>query len=128
MKVGSWVKSNINYGRELAESGIAGASAARRRIAEEGDLASELATAAVQSWKPAVACAVLGAVVGYLGDDRKMRRGALLGGIIGASVGFIGGVAWESRQITSTIARSAVREVNSRRDSRWLEENPIDYG
>lgn len=127
MKVGSWVQSNIGYGRELVESGIAGAGAARRRIQEEGDLASDLAAAAAQSWKPAIAGAVIGAVVGFLSEDRKPRRSALLGGVIGASVGFISGAAWESRRITSVIARSAIKEINARRDSHYLAKNPIDY-
>jgi hypothetical protein len=127
MKVGSWLKSNIGYGHELLESGIAGADAARRRILDEGELASDLTDAAIQSWKPAVAGALLGAAVGFLCEDRKTRRGALLGGVIGASVGFIGGAAWESRRITGILASSAMKEVNTRRDSRFLEENPIDY-
>ena len=127
MKVGSWVKSNLDYGRELVESGMEGARSARSGELQDTDLASELASAAAESWRPALLGAVLGAALGSLSNDRKAGRGAVIGGIFGAAIGLAGGIAWESRHVTGALARGAMKQVSSVRDARWLADNPVDY-
>jgi len=58
--------------------------------------------------------------------DRSGYRVAV-GGLVGGALGFGAGVAWTSRAFTGAIARSTIQKVNSVRDARWLEKNPIDY-
>jgi len=127
MNIGDAIKSNIEYGNNLVESGLEGASTGGKAAIEDHRVATELAQAVYDSWQPALAGACIGLLAGYLTDDRKPARGALVGSLLGAALGFGGGMAWGSRQLTGAMARGAMRSINQARDARWLETNPIDY-
>jgi len=77
------------------------------------------------------AATAIGAAVGAWSASRqRSRRSAYrlaVSGLIGSVCGFGCGMAWASRSLTGTAARSAIREINMVRDMRWLEKNPIDY-
>jgi hypothetical protein len=49
-------------------------------------------------------------------------------GVVGGFVGFTAGVAWRTRQISSEVARGALRGIGSTRDSHWLGKHPINFG
>jgi len=54
--------------------------------------------------------------------------GRILGfGFLGSLIGFASGLAWESRDLTASIAGNALKNIDKVRDERWLEKNPIDY-
>ena len=67
------------------------------------------------------------------GDDAYYRRRPNLGvpkkelRTIDDHFGFSGGMAYASRAVIRTAARSSARKVNAVRDARWLEKNPIAY-
>ena len=122
-----WLKENLEYGKDLAASALKGADSARHEILDRGAV-PELTRAARESWQPAVIGACVGALVAYLTDDRKSAKTALAGGLVGAAVGFSGGVIWGSRNVTGTIAKGALNQVNQTRDKRWLDKNPVVYG
>lgn len=124
----NWLKENLDYGKELASSALKGADTARREVLHETEVVSEISRAAKESWQPAVIGAVVGALVAYLTDDRKSSRTIVAGGIVGAAVGFSGGVIWGSRSVTGPIAHGALKKVNEVRDQHWLEKNPVVYG
>ena len=123
----NWLKENLEYGKELASSALKGADSARHDVLA-GDGLSEISRAAKHSWQPAVIGACVGALVAYLTDDRKSARTALAGGLVGAAVGFSGGVLWGSRSVTGPIAQGALKQVNQVRDKHWLDKNPVVYG
>lgn len=124
----NWLKENLEYGKELAGGAIKGATQAGRDTFHEGDVASQLSNAAKHSWQPAVIGGCVGALVAYLTDERRSAKTALVGGVLGAAVGFSGGVLWGSRTVTGPIARGAMKQVNELRDKHWLEKNPVVYG
>ena len=124
----NWLKENLEYGKELAGSALKGASAARQEVFDEGEVASEISKAARDSWQPAVIGACVGALVAYLTDERRSAKTAVVGGVLGAAVGFSGGVIWGSRGVTAPIARGAMKQVNELRDKHWLEKHPVVYG
>lgn len=127
MSIGEWVKSNIEYGRDLVGSGLEGASSVGKEALEDERVSSELARATRESWKPAALGALVGAVSAVLLDDSKPTRSALVGGIVGGVLGYTGGVAWGSRRFTGAVAKGAAKNINTVRDARWLARNPITY-
>jgi len=46
---------------------------------------------------------------------------------VGSVLGFFAGFSWKTRNVTSSVALFAARELRKARDERWLELNPIDY-
>lgn len=123
----NWLKDNLEYGKELASSALKGADSARHDVLT-GDGVSEISRAAKDSWQPAVIGAVVGALVAYMTDERKSAKTALAGGLVGAAVGFSGGVIWGSRSVTGPIAKGAMKQVTQTRDKHWLDKNPVVYG
>ena len=122
MTSSSLLASDIAYFRNLIKAGLNGITSARNETS--GIFTPRWKAAA---WTPAL----VGAAVGALSTcfDKKYRSvpRAAIGGLVGSALGFGGGVAWASRGFTGTAARHAIRGVNSVRDARWLERNPIDY-
>jgi len=71
----------------------------------------------------------VGALCALLAERRKPRPVAIVVmGVVGSFVGFTAGVAWETRQLSSGIARGALRNIGSTRDSHWLGKHPINFG
>ncbi|QOY88628.1 hypothetical protein [Paludibaculum fermentans] len=128
MKLGSWVKSNIEYGRDLVESGLEGASTVRKASFRDDEIAGEFSRAAEESLLPTLLGICIGAAAGYITDDRKSKRGALIGGVVGGAIGFTGGLAWGSRRVTGALAGGAIKKINAARDEHWLEKHPVVYG
>ena len=123
MRTPQWLESDITYARKLAEAGVNGVTSVWN---EPGDRAfapvlrnSVLVTTVIGG--------MIGALSALLGGRRRSGYGTALGGLVGSAIGFGGGVAWASRDFTGAAARSAIRKVNTVRDARWLEKNPIDY-
>lgn len=123
----NWLKENLEYGKELGRSALKGADSARHEVLGEDGL-SEISRAAKDSWQPAVIGACVGALVAFLTDEKKSGRTALAGGLLGAAVGFSGGVLWGSRSVTGPIAKGAMKQVNQARDKHWLDKHPVVYG
>jgi hypothetical protein len=62
-------------------------------------------------------------------QHRKPRPAAVIAmGVVGGFVGFSAAVVWETRDISSGIARGALRRIGTTRDSRWLGKHPINFG
>lgn len=125
MKIGDWLKSEVEYGRDLADSGWQGA---RSALLDKpvGEILSQSVRA---SWAPTVTGAGVGALCALLAQRRKPKPIVLVVmGAVGGFVGFTAGVAWETRQLSSGIARGAMRNIGSTRDSHWLGKHPINFG
>ncbi|MBZ5726224.1 MAG: hypothetical protein LAP87_14650 [Acidobacteriia bacterium] len=73
----------------------------------------------------------IGAAIGVLNASlsRRHKSGYRVAaeGMVGSALGFGAGVAWASRDFTGAVTRSTIQKVNSVRDARWLEKNPITY-
>ena len=82
-------------------------------------------TAAV--WTPMAIGAAIGVWSARLSRKNRPAYWVAVGGLLGSALGFSASIAWTSRDFTGAVARSTIQKVNSVRDARWLEKNPIDY-
>lgn len=128
MSVSENIKSNLAYGREIVESGIEGANAARKSALATQESTDMVTEAAQESWQAAALGAMAGAIFGVLADDRKPVRGVIAGGLLGMAAGFAGSFAWKTRPLTGAMAREAGKRIGAVRDGHWLAENPVNYG
>src|SRR6266513_4923570 len=99
MSFSTWFRSEMEYTRDLADSGWQGARSAWENLSEEEPVSEVLSRSARASVTPTVMCAGLGAICALL-----LRRGhkpnrdvALALGIAGGFLGFTAAVAWETR-------------------------------
>jgi len=124
-----WLKSELEYGRDLIHSAVQGA-----RSAGEHALATEpVGTMLARSARASLPWAAIGASVGllsvYSARKHESIRNQALFGILGAviGIGFGTNVALSTRQLTGEIVHGAVRNINAVRDAHWLAKHPIDY-
>lgn len=92
--------SNLEYGKELVESGLEGASEARRAVLRPRKPPTFFPLPQKKSWQAASFGVLVGAVVGALVDDLRPVRGVIAGGILGALMGYGGSFAWQTRPLT----------------------------
>ena len=118
--------TRLAYGRKLVNAGISGIRTGRENF--DPQRASALVSnSAEESLKLALVGACLGILPACLMRRRSRLSSALVLGVAGSALGFCAGFSWKTRKLTSTLARSAVREVRRVKDEHWLDKNPIDY-
>jgi hypothetical protein len=120
-------KSEFEYGRRVLNYGLEGARSGRDAFLGGRSLTPFLIEAARSALKPASVGACVGMLSGYRrSGDRSISK--ILGfGFLGSLVGFASGVAWESRDLTASVAASAMKNIDQVRDEHWLQKHPIDY-
>jgi len=127
MKTEQSFRSNLRYGRELMKSGVAGLSSGRKAHLDGQSLSELLARSA----RASLGLATLGACTGLLRYYLPARRGRIAKtvacSLVGSALGFVVGFAWMTRDLTESMTRSAVKQMNAVRDQHWLERHPIDY-
>jgi hypothetical protein len=119
--------SIVGYGRELAGSGLQGASKGRAAFLNGGPISPFLADANRNALKVATLGACIGVVGGYLGRRHRPAVRAVACGALGGAVGFAAGFAWSSHTFAESVARGALTNVAATRDEHWLKRHPIDY-
>jgi hypothetical protein len=129
MKIGDWLKSEMEYGRNLAGSGWQGARTGADSILQGEHVGAIFSRSARASWAPTVMGAGVGVLCAYVAQHHKPRPATVVVmGAVGGFVGFSAGVAWGTRQLSSGMARGAMRRIGSTRDSHWLGKHPINFG
>ncbi len=127
MDLREWSKSKAEYGRRLVDSGLEGVRSGEQAFLNGKSLTPFFS----QSVRGAVIPAVLGAGVGALGScvaRRQQSVGRALGfGFLGAALGLVAGLVWESRSLTASVAGCALKNIGKARDEHWLTTHPIDY-
>ena len=119
------LKSDVEYGRKILNSGIAGARTGREEFLHGEPVTPYLRESMQEAWVPALVGAILGAASSYE-HDRSARK-ALGWALLGAGLGFGVGFAWGSRRLTASVAEGAWRNIGRARDEHWLARHPIDY-
>ena len=124
-----WLRSEMEYTRDLADSGWHGARSAWENLSEEEPVSEVLSRSARNSVAPTLMCAGLGALCALLIQrGRRNRPVAVVLGLAGGFLGFSAAVAWGTRELSSEVARGAWREMSTTRDSHWLDRHPINFG
>ncbi len=124
MSIGSSLKSNIRSGQELVSSGLEGANT----VWKDENVGPAMARSAKHSWAPMGIGILVGTITGFLADDRRPARGAIIGGVVGGVVGFGTSVAWQTRELIGDVASGAMKNVTTTRDAHWLQKHPVPYG
>jgi uncharacterized membrane protein YeaQ/YmgE (transglycosylase-associated protein family) len=130
MNMGNWLKSEVEYGRDLADSGWQGARTAWDTVVRTEPVGKLVSRSVRRSWAPTVMGAGVGALCALLVMQRRKPSAPVTValGVVGSVVGFTAGVAWETRQLSSEVARGAMRQISSTRDLHWLDRHPINFG
>jgi hypothetical protein len=126
MNLREWVASEVDYGRELVDSGLEGASNGRKAFLDGAPLSPYLSDLNREALKLATLGACLGLLGVYLGERHKPVR-ALAYGALGGALGFAASFAWSSQPFAETVARGAFKNMAAVRDQHWLKSHPIDY-
>lgn len=127
MDVRKWSKSEVEYGRRILGSGLEGIRSGREEFLQGKPLAPFLSKSAIEALKPAAIGACIGMLGSLAGNHQKSMSKALLFGLLGGAIGFGTGMVWESRSLTGSAARGALRNVHTVRDGHWLEKHPVAY-
>ena len=127
MALRKWSKSNLDYGRKVLNSGLEGARSGREAFLKGGPLVPYLNESVRNAWEPAAIGACIGLLGSYSGNGRRSISRAFAYSLLGGALGFGAGVAWESRRLTASVARGALRNIDRVRDEHWFEGHPIDY-
>lgn len=127
MNVAERLTPQLTYGRKLVRSAVQGARSGEELFLHGKPLYQFLDESAWHALKPAALAACLG-LLGGLSTTRRCSPGrALAYGVLGGTIGFGIGLAWDSRALTASVASTAWRKIGRTRDEHWLERNPIDY-
>jgi hypothetical protein len=121
------IASIVGYGRELAGSGLRGASKGRAAFLNGGPISPFFADVNKKALKLATLGACIGALGGYLGRKHQPAARTIAYGALGGAVGFAAGFAWSSHTFAESVARGAMTNVAATRDQHWLKRHPIDY-
>jgi hypothetical protein len=117
------LKSEVTYVRDLIEAGFDGAASAWKH--NPGPVFKPVCPAGL--WIPAA----LGAGVGVLGAclNKERRSGQRMAAYVlaGTAIGLSAGLVWLSRAATRGMVAGARRNVDTVRDTRWLNKHPIAY-
>jgi len=120
------VRSRLQYGRALVESGLSGLRNGR----DEHLHGKPLPCVLTESARGALGLAAIGTCAALLGACVAGRRRSARSvgyGVAGSVIGLIAGLAWKTRELTASMGRSALKEMGTVRDQHWLHKHPIDY-
>jgi len=127
MKPDGKVKSGLQYGRALVNSGMSGLRTGRDSHLH-GQPLSEALTGSARGALGLAAIGTCAALVGSCFAGRRNRNAKAIGyGVAGSAIGFILGLTWKTRELTASMGRSALKEMGTVRDEHWLRTHPIDY-
>jgi len=127
MNFRSWSQSEVEFGRKVLTSGLAGARSGQESFLHGRSLTPFLSDAMQHALAPAFVGACVGVLGSYSGGRRRPLNKVLAFGVLGWVVGLGVGIIWESRGLTASVASDALRNIDRVRDEHWLERHPIDY-
>jgi hypothetical protein len=127
MGVSKWVKTNVDYGRQLVGSGIEGARSGQEEFLNGKPLTPYLGESAKDALVPAAIGVCVGVLAGYPIWRHKSKVASVACGLLGGAIGLTTGLAWNNRHLGASVAGSALKNMGKTRDAQWLNKHPIDY-
>jgi hypothetical protein len=126
MNLREWSQSEVEYGRKVLHSGLAGARSGRETFLNGRPLTPFLSEAVRNASVPAAVGAFVGVLASQPRDQRSACK-AVAFGFLGWTIGLGLGIAWQSRGLTACVSNGALRSIGRARDEHWLQRHPIDY-
>lgn len=126
MTAQQWLKSEVKYGRKVLHAGIEGTRSGQEAFLNGRRLTPFLNDSVCKAFIPAA----IGACIGVVGSLTRRNRsvGRVVAAVsLGGAIGFAAGIAWESRGLTGSAVRGALKRIDKVRDEHWFERNPIAY-
>jgi len=127
MDLREWSKSEVEYGRKILGSSLEGARAGEEEFLNGKALGQFLGESALEALKPAALGACLGVLGSHAGNKSSSVAKTLLLALAGGAIGFGAGIAWQTRRLTASAAKGALRNTHRLRDEHWVEKHPIAY-
>lgn len=127
MNLTEWSRSSVDYGQKLVNSALEGAREGEEEFLKDESLSPRLTESARHALMPALIGAYLGAFGSSLSRGRRSTSRAVAFGLLGGAIGFGAALAWENREMGSSVASTAWKRIKQTRDEHWFEKNPIDY-
>ena len=127
MNLREWSQSEVDYGRKVLHSGLAGARSGRETFLHEKPFTPFLSGAVRKASMPALIGAIAGVVASHPRNRQTSACKALAYGFFGGAIGLAMGIAWHSRAFTACVTNSALRNMTTVRNEHWLDKHPIDY-
>ena len=126
MTAQQWLKSEIKYGRKILHAGVEGSRSGQEAFLNGRSLTPFLNDSIHKALMPAAVGIVIGALGGIAQRKKNVTR-VFAGAMLGGTVGLLAGVAWESRGLSVSATRGALKKIGKVRDEHWFERNPIAY-
>jgi hypothetical protein len=127
MKPEDRMKSGLQYGRALVNSGLSGLRNGRDSHLH-GQPLSDILTGSARGALGLAAIGTCAALLGSCVSGRRNRSAKAVGfGVVGSVIGLAVGLAWKTRELTASMGRCALKEMGAVRDEHWLQTHPIDY-
>ncbi len=127
MKSETAVGSYLRYGRTLADSGVSGLRDGTSSYLKGQSLGNVLGESARSSLTFAAIGLGAGLLQLYIGNRRSRVPRSVVVGAVGATLAFIAGFTWKTRELAGSMAHGALKNLEVTRDEHWLECHPIDY-
>jgi hypothetical protein len=118
---------HLTYSRSLIDSGIAGLRSGCETYLKGRSLPTAVGDPACHSLVFAALGAIAGLIPLFSGTKRGRAQRSLGYGALGCGIGFCAAFVWQTRQLTSSMARGAKKKMELTSDEHWLERHPIDY-
>jgi len=122
-----WLGDYVEYGRTLVDSGAKGMRSGAASYLNGKPLCAKVG----ESARTSLPFAMIGVGAGLLqlmGGGRRHRIARTVAAVVtGASVGFLMGFSWKTRELAASMAHDAMKNIGVTRDAHWLENHPITY-
>jgi hypothetical protein len=117
----------LRYGKSLANSGATGVRNGSTTYLNGRPLSTALGASARSSIPFAVIGIGAGLLQLALGSRCRRVPRSIAVGAVGATLGFLAGFSWKTRELAGSMAHGAIKSIGATRDNHWLEQHPIDY-
>lgn len=126
MTAQQWLKSEVQYGRKVLHAGVEGSRSGQEAFLSGRSLTPFLNDSIHKALMPAAIGTFIGALGGVTQQKRTVGR-VLTGALLGGTIGLLAGFAWETRGLSVSASRAALKKIGRVRDEHWFERNPIAY-
>jgi hypothetical protein len=127
MNLSSWSQSEVEYGRKVLSSGLAGARSGQEAFLHGKPFTPFLCNVIRNASTPAAVGAIFGLLGSLPGGRHPSVKRTIGFGFLGLAIGFGVGIVWQGRGLAACAANGALRNIGRVRDEHWLESHPIDY-